>query len=325
MNDDARAWIEAERGPVTALEPLRGGAGRRRYWRVRHPDHPDGGTSVLVHAAPEDPSILPPALRADVELPLHDSPFVRITRLLEANAIPVPRIHALDDKRDWMLLEDLGERHLLDLGATERQTRCLELVELLARVHAIAECDALPFRRAFDAEWVGFELRLFLERVSDPRLREELAGAFDALASAIAALPRVLCLRDVQSQNVMIDARGALRLIDYQDALLAPRELDLAALLHDSYVEREDAEREALLARYAEASGTERDRHAFALLVAQRKCKDLSRFELLLERGDARYAVPRERAARSIRHALPELPLAGLAPLLERALSGLAA
>lgn len=317
---DARAWIAAALGRVESVEALPGGAGRRRYWRVRHAD---GSSSVLMHAAPENPEILPPALRADVGLPVHASPFVQVGRLLEQNGIPVPHVLALDAAHDWILLEDLGSRHLLDLPDPERHARSLELVELLARVHAIPESDALPFRRCFDPEWIGFELRLFLELVDDSRLRAELAGGFEALGAAIAALPRVLSLRDLQSQNVMIDARGALRLIDYQDALLAPRELDLAALLCDSYVDIDTQRRGELLDGYAAASATCRDPGAFAMLVVQRKCKDLSRFYSLVRAGhDPRYVPALGRAARAVREACASLPggLAVLAELLPRAL-----
>lgn len=317
---DARPWIEAARGHVETIAALRGGAGRRRYWRATHAD---GGTSVLMHAVSENPKILPPALRADVGGPVHDSPFVQITRLLDQHGIPVPRIYALNDAQDWILLEDLGDRHLLDLSAAERYERNLELIDLLARVHAIAHSDALPFRRRFDAEWVGFELRLFLELVGDSGLHAELGGAFARLAEAISGLPGVLCLRDLQSQNVLIDADGALRLIDYQDALLAPRELDLGSLLHDSYVDLEAGALDALRGRYAKATRTQLDPGAFAMLVIQRKCKDFSRFHSLVHvEGDLRYRPAEDRARHAIRTVCRELPegVAALAELLPRAL-----
>ena len=317
---DARPWIEAARGRVDSIVALRGGAGRRRYWRATHAD---GGTSVFMHAVSENPKILPPALRADVGGPVHASPFVQITRLLDQHGIPVPRIYALDDANDWILLEDLGDRHLLDLSAAARHERSLELIDLLARVHAIAHSGALPFRRRFDADWVGFELRLFLELVDDSGLHAELGAGFARLAEAIAGLPGVLCLRDVQSQNVLIDASDALRLIDYQDALLAPRELDLCSLLHDSYVDVTAGAVDALLDRYAQATRTAPDPGAFSMLTVQRKCKDFSRFHSLVRaKGDLRYGAAKERAQHAIRAACRALPqcVAPLAKLVPRAL-----
>lgn len=312
-----REWIETIRGPVRSLERLPGGAGRRSYWRAVHAD---GRTSVLMHAVSEDPSILPPALRTALDVPVHDGPFVQITRLLEKNGVPVPAIYATQDEEAWILLEDLGDCHLLDLNDAERVARCGELLELLARVHGIEKGGELPFRRCFDETWIGFELRLFMDCIGDHALREELSVGLAQLAREISELPRVLCLRDLQSQNVLIDANGALRLIDYQDALLAPRELDLSALLHDSYVEIRAADRAALLERYAVASGTEPDPAAFAMLTVQRKCKDLSRFRSLRTR--APYARALGRAEAAVREACTSLPehLGALADLLPRAL-----
>jgi aminoglycoside/choline kinase family phosphotransferase len=305
--DAARSWIGTCRGAeVLDLEPLAGGAGRRRYWRA---SERGGSTSVLVQCAAEDPRILPPALRRVADVPLHRSPFVEITHLLEAEGIPVPQILGIDEDRAWLLLEDAGERHLLDLEPAERMRRYSELMPLVARVHAIAPSDATPFQRHFDAEWVGFELGLFLELVPKGRLREVAASAFAELAREIAALPRVLCLRDLQSQNVLIDAQGSLRLIDYQDALLAPPALDLAALLCDSYVDIARSDRARLLGEYASAGGATCDAAQLSLLTTQRKCKDFSRFRTLVNAGDEVPYAPAERRARaSILDALPDLP-----------------
>ena len=262
-----------------------------------------------MQCAAEDPRILPPTLRNVGDVPLHRSPFVEITRLLEDEGLPVPRILGIEEERGWLLLEDVGDCHLLDLAPEERLARYSELMPLVARLHAIAPRDAWPFRRRFDAEWVGFELNLFLELVPKGRVRQVTREAFAELAREVAGRPQVLCLRDLQSQNVLVDAQGTLKLIDYQDALLAPPALDLAALLCDSYVELARADRERLLGEYAEARGAACGAAEFALLTVQRKCKDFSRFRRLVNTGDELHYAPAERRARaSILEALPDLP-----------------
>lgn len=284
------------------LVPLPGGAGARRYWRARFAD---GASAVLMYALPEDPAILPPALRAQGE----EIPFVTMTGFLAGHALPVPEIFAADTRERYVLLEDLGDTHLLDLATAERDARLDEAIDLLARVHAIPRSDALPFQRSFDETWVRFELRTFAEHGLDARWHATLAPELDALARAIGALPRVLCLRDYQSQNLMIDAAGRLRLLDYQDALHAPAELDLAALLFDSYLEQSSAERARRLARYWTARGARPDPVAYALLVVQRKCKDYGRFRFVAEvKHDARYGPFVERARAAVIEALPGLP-----------------
>ncbi len=312
----ARAWVaSALQVEVEGLELLEGGAGARRYWRVRLAG---GHSAVLMHALPEHPEILPPALRVQGAA----LPFVEVTELLAAEGLPVPELLAHDARQRWVLLEDLGSTHLRDLPDARRLERTGEAIDWLARAHAIRPRDALPFRRAFDAEWIDFELSTFRAHGAPGGATPELGAALDALVSWIAALPRALSLRDYQSHNLMIDAQERLRIIDYQDALLAPRELDLAALLWDSYVAITPEQRAALLERYTRHSGVAIDAEALAALVVQRKCKDLGRFRRLAAAGDARYAAFVEPARSAVRGALPALPsaLSGAAPELARAL-----
>jgi aminoglycoside/choline kinase family phosphotransferase len=315
--DAAREWV-AERceQPLRGLDELPGGAGNRRYWRARLED---GSTAILMHALPEDPSILPPGLRSSTD----ELPFVSVSRLLARHGLPVPELLGVSEERRWVLLEDLGDCHLCDLNTDERRERYAEALEMLARVHAIEGEDALPFRRCFDEEWIRFELSLFVEQLPSGTLRDELADALGELARDIAQLPRVMCLRDYQSQNLMIDSRGRLRLLDYQDALLAPAELDLAALLHDSYVAMPEVVREEGLAHYVRCTGGELHRERFAMLTVQRKCKDFSRFRYVSEaKGDFRYEPYIESARAAILHELGGLPAehAALKQLLPAAL-----
>jgi aminoglycoside/choline kinase family phosphotransferase len=313
-------WCGEQVGaPFTSAHALPGGAGTRRYWRL---EFRDGRTAVLSRAVPERPEILPPGLRVPQDP--NELPFVAVSRVFERARLPVPSIIASRADGPWLLLEDLGDRRLCDLDITERRPLELAAMELLARLHAI-DCspDELPAQRHFDREWIGFELGLLGEQ-APPALREPLGRELDQLAHTIAALPRVVSHRDFQSQNLMIDPGGELRLIDFQDALLAPRELDLAAFLFDSYLERSDRERDELAAAYWTHAGGTADPEALALLVTQRKAKDLSRFTSLLGRGDTRYADAERSARAALLVAASGLPdaLGELADLLHDWLGG---
>jgi aminoglycoside/choline kinase family phosphotransferase len=321
----AREWIERQRGPLKALEAMPGGAGARRYWRARLQD---GHSAVLMLARAEDPRILPPALRGLAP----ERTFLAVRELLEQRSIPVPELYAVEPSGPWILLEDLGDVRLCDLEDAARAARHAEAIGLLARIHAIEAPSGaelpLPFRRAFDEEWVAFELRLFLDQPLEADTREALGDGFRTLAGHIAGLPRVLCARDYQSQNLMIDGRGRLRLLDFQDAFLAPAVLDLAALLHDSYVEIDAPQRRALLDRYAERSGCAVEPASFAALTVQRKCKDFSRYRFLVyEKRDLRFAPFESRARDAVLGALADLPpgLRGLAAPLRAAFEELRA
>jgi aminoglycoside/choline kinase family phosphotransferase len=254
-------------------------------------------------AVPEDPAILPPALHE----PADRIEFVEVTRLLERFHIPVPAIHGVEPQQRWVLLEDLGDLHVCDLAGPSLTNRLFEAVTLLARVHEIPTTPPFPIRRAFDEEWVRFELEHFLRYGAPPALVSDLGPEIEAIAGHVATLPRVLCLRDYQSQNLMVDPDGRLRILDYQDALLAPLELDLAAFLYDSYLDLIPERREELLWAYEYLRRIEVDPSSLALLVVQRKCKDFARFKYLAEvRGDSRFEPYRESARRAALEAAPQ-------------------
>ena len=296
----AGSWIEACcQSSAVALEPLAAGAGARRYARV----HLANGTTVVwMHAIPEDPEILPAALRA----PSADLPFVTVTEMLAEQGLPVPQIYGVQRDERWILVEDLGDRHVSDLPQPHRQK---EAVELLARVHTIPRGETLPFTRHFDEEWIRFELAHFLKHGVSEAFREPLTAGLEELARLIARLPRALCLRDFQSQNLMVDPGGKLRILDYQDALLAPPELDLAALLYDSYIEISYEDRHSLLERYAKRRGDAPGAMTMALLVIQRKCKDFARFRYLARvKHDVRFTRYERSARQAVLSALPSLP-----------------
>lgn len=297
---DAQPWIERCLGDrIRSRILLQGGAGARRYVRILGAA---GRSAVWVQSVPEDPAIVPPVLRGRDPL----EAFVVATRRLASAGLPVPEILGVEREESWMLLEDLGDRHLCDLPPQERRERDREAIELLARAHAIPPSAADP---RFDEPWIRFELAHFVDSEARGAESSALAAGFGDLARAIALLPQTLCLRDFQSQNLMIDSADRLRVIDYQDLLRAPRELDLVAFIHDSYVEREPSERSALLAHYAANAANPADPEALAMLTVERKCKDLARFRWLARmKSDARFEPFIGPAAEAIRAALPGLP-----------------
>jgi aminoglycoside/choline kinase family phosphotransferase len=95
-----------------------------------------------------------------------------------------------------------------------------------------------------------------------------------------------------------------MRVIDFQDARLGPRQYDLASLLYDSYVVLPADLREALLTYYLEEQKAARDGHAldresfvwvFDYMCLQRNLKALGTFAFQTAvRGSTRYlaAIP---------------------------------
>lgn len=236
-------------------------------------------------------------------------PFVEVAELLAQGGVPVPRILADRSSQGLVVLEDLGDETLEARLAAEPQEqwgRWYErAIDLLVQVHACEGAargrDALPVRRSFGPDLLRWELEHFREWGLEareiqltPTENRVLDSAFDRIVSEISALPYGLAHRDFQSRNLMVH-RETLRLIDFQDALLAPVAYDLVALLRDSYVELPWDLVERCLDRYTRArpyvglSAIPGDqiRKAFHWITVQRKLKDAGRFVFIeREKGD---------------------------------------
>lgn len=272
------------------IHRLKGDASSRSYHRVSAGDH-----SFVVMVMPRDARGSEEASSGEKPSEL---PFVNVARYLEQVGIRVPRIHHLDESAGLMLLEDLGDETFeAALSRMDRETLYGQAIDLLATLRARGEREPDPsciaFGRTFDSALYRWELQHFYEyglvaRSGQTPTDEEKAvldSAFDRLAEMLDTLPKGFTHRDYQSRNLMVK-NGELVVIDFQDALLGPRQYDLVALLRDSYVELDRPFVEKMLARYLdalEANGVEAGNRehfvqAFDLLTVQRKLKDGGRF-----------------------------------------------
>lgn len=288
-----RAAVARATGADVGAAPVRhlaGHASLRSYWRV--------GTFPASHVV----MVLPPDAKPE-EVTKGGAPtanpFVDVQRYLAGLGVRVPAIHALYEPEGLMVLEDLGDDMLETrlLAGDARAPLYERAVDQLARLRAAAEArpgGSVAFTRSFDAELYRWELDHFLEWGLQAWKGAKLSPAeaaivdrdFDRIAAALAAQPKGFTHRDYQSRNLMVLPSGEQAVIDFQDALLGPRQYDLVALLRDSYVELEPAFVEAMLRRYLErlaAAGGPRLEYAafreiFDLLTVQRKLKDAGRF-----------------------------------------------
>jgi aminoglycoside/choline kinase family phosphotransferase len=227
------------------------------------------------------------------------NPFVDVQRYLAGIGVRVPAILSFEEEEGLMVLEDLGDEMLetrLLAGAPARPLY-ETAIDQLARLRAHAEArpgGCVAFDRAFDYDLYHWELVHFLqwglEAWKGARLsaaeKAVVDAAFDRISRALDAEPKGFTHRDYQSRNLMILPSGEQAVIDFQDALLGPRQYDLVALLRDSYVELEPPFVEAMLRRYLERFAAEGGarleygpfREVFDLLTVQRKLKDAGRF-----------------------------------------------
>jgi aminoglycoside/choline kinase family phosphotransferase len=311
---------------------LAGHASMRSYWRVGTAPRSQVVMVMPVGAAPEE-------VTAGGPPPL--DPFVDVQRYLAGLGVRVPAILAFEEAEGLMVLEDLGDDMLETrlLAGDDRVALYQRAVDQLALLRAAAEArpgGCVAFTRAFEAGLYRWELDHFREWLLEawkgaslgPEERAELDGWFDRIAASLAAEPRGFTHRDYQSRNLMVLPGGAQAVIDFQDALLGPRQYDLVALLRDSYVELPSGLVEDLLRRYLDrlsALGGPRlpyraFRETFDLLTVQRKLKDAGRFVFIDRvRGNPGFLVSIPASLRYVGEALARRPdLAPLRRLLAR-------
>ena len=288
------AFHEATGLPAEAARTTRlpGGAGNRVYWRVE-----DQGTTVVVMELPPEPGKSEEASKAEAPPEL---PFLNVRRYLAKLGTRVPALLVDQTARGYLVIEDLGDQTLeLALQAPGADARAIygraidALAGLRARADQAPDKACLAFGRAFDFDLYQWEFEHFLAygllaRGAKPSEVElaTLRSEFTAISRELAAAPTGLTHRDYQSRNIMVLPSGEQVVIDFQDALLGPRQYDLVALLRDSYVELDRGLIDEMLARYLrklrEAGGPALDEQKFVaffdLLTVQRKLKDAGRF-----------------------------------------------
>lgn len=308
--------------PSAAITKLKGDASNRSYYRVGAPPR-----SWVVMVMPPDAA--KKSEEASNGAPVTELPFVNVHRYLTALGVRVPQILRYDEPAGMMVLEDLtDETFEKALGTGGKERWYTRAVELLAGLRAQAEKQVddrcLAFTRRFDVALYDWELHHFrewgLEAWSGQKPtadeRAQLDAIFQRIAHELAAAPVGFTHRDYQSRNIMVKD-GELVVIDFQDALLGPRQYDLVALLRDSYVELDrpfvDAMLDAYIVAFEKASGERIDvkpfKTFFDLLTVQRKLKDAGRFEFINRvKGNPGFLVSIPASLRYVKAALDVQP-----------------
>lgn len=235
-------WLEHELGHATvAIEVASADASFRRYFRARLRS---GGSLVVMDAPPAHENL---------------GPYLKVAGLLRASGVHVPEVHAVDQHRGFVLLEDLGATPLLTelrvpgraapLYETALHTLLRIQVDARAAAAQLAPYDAAALRRELDLmpEWFcGRHLQLELD--ADERALFE--RTFAGLIESALAQPTVFVHRDYHSRNLMVLPGDELGVIDFQDALAGPVGYDLVSILKDCYIAWPRARVEAWLRDY---------------------------------------------------------------------------
>jgi N-acetylmuramate 1-kinase len=310
---DSIRRMTGERWPgsgVEAVRPLSGDASSRRFWRVKlNGAHGTPASVVAVDLGPEDLPRYVVALGLLARAP-QEPPYINVHRYLRAAGVAVPELYGWLPAERLLIVEDLGDVKLFEAALANAHAAAtlyrLAIDELL-RIHAASEPrrgdSCVAFSLAYDERLFRWELDEFLDygsaelpHLDASRLRPEL----DQLAERLGRLPRVLSHRDYHGHNLLVEPGERIRVIDFQDALMAPRAQDLAVLLTTRDASRviNPALEKRLLNYYAAGVarrlGLQLDGEAFfgsyRLCVLQHALKVIGRFIRLERDGKSGYA-----------------------------------
>jgi tRNA threonylcarbamoyl adenosine modification protein YjeE len=299
----ASGWAAAER------RFMQGDASTRVYERLIKPD---GTTAVLMISPPRPdgpPVRFGKSYSALARLAEDIRPFVAIDRRLRAEGLSTPEILAFDLEGGVALLEDFGDRGIVEQHEIV-QERYAEAVALLARLHQSDLPDTLPIDEVatyrippYDVDALSIEVELLLDWYAPHVAKAVLPSGAKAIFGNlwrhvlrdIAAARPTWTLRDYHSPNLfwLPERQGISRvgIIDFQDCVLGHPAYDVVSLLQDARVDVPDDIELKLLGHYAQlrrAADPSFDMAAFArayaVLGAQRATKILGIFARLDKR-----------------------------------------
>ena len=230
---------------VVGEEPLAGDASTRRYVRLRL-DGAGCPPSAVVMVLPPDARVSPEV--GGTTVGESELPFVNVGRYFGTRGLPVPKLyHDAAAGDGLLLLEDIGDTTLFaaasaspgDVAALFEQAVDL-VVELQALGAHAPDPGCYAFGRRFDFAMAYAEVEHFVEHGIETRQgralpageRARLLAALEPVCEPFATAEPVLSHRDYMAWNLHVQ-QGRLRMIDFQDALLAPDAFDLSQLLTD--------------------------------------------------------------------------------------------
>lgn len=288
---------------IAGQEPMAGDASTRRYVRIRL-EGPGPASVVAMVMADRDAAKL-----SDEAGEVGDSadiPYVDVHHLLAKHRVDVPHLYADLSEHGILLLEDIGDTPLWEAVRSAKAADVRRLfglaIEQLLRIQIDAGGDTgsncIAFRRRFDGALYEWEFEHFIEwgfsgrSAPQPAELAELRRHFAAVSQFLDRQPRVLNHRDFHAWNLFVQG-DRVRVIDFQDALLAAAPYDLATLLGDRVTPQAvtpQIERE-LVADYADAWSArpgaawtwDRDQlwEVYTACALQKACKVVGRFHFL--------------------------------------------
>ena len=189
------------------------------------------------------------------------SPFIDISvRLLKAK-VEVPRIIAQNLQEGYLLITDLGSRHLADMLSP----MSVELLYMkgIHEIIKMQEADTTNME-LYDKEFLMFEMTLMQDWYLNAHLHQELSeeeqsildNSLEMIADEVLSQPQGFFVhRDFHSRNIMMETGRKLVIIDYQDARIGALTYDLVSMLKDVYVRFDPKQMEKLALEFKVLKG----------------------------------------------------------------------
>jgi hypothetical protein len=272
----------------------------------------DGKKTIFMNAPPKPDG--PPVrdgkpYSAIAHLAEDTVPYVAMASGLRERNLSAPEILHADPAHGLIIMEDLGEDHVVTGNPPAPiETRYEAALDLLISLHRRKLPENLPVAPHLDYRLPHYDIDAFLieaELLLDWYLAEskpptkQIRQSFvtlwsEALTPALQAQPTWV-LRDFHSPNLMwLSGRedvARIGVLDFQDALIGPPAYDVASLLQDARVDVPEHMEVALLSRYVRARRSDNPNfdvaaftQLYSTLAAQRATKILGIFARLNRR-----------------------------------------
>ena len=241
-----KEWLESIGWGDWAIEVASEDASFRSYYRLSK-----GGQTYLLM----DSSLLLESL----------TPFIDMDeRLCDVN-VRVPRIIVKNIKLGYLILEDFGSTHYLDILNKENyHTLYKKAIDEIVKMQK-TNIGNIPL---YDKDFLIFEMKLmeewYLDKYLHVSLSEEnkqlLNDSLVSISNVVLEQPQnIFVHRDFHSRNIMLTSKENIGVIDFQDARVGAITYDLVSLLKDCYIEWDKKEVEKLALYYRDSIGLDID------------------------------------------------------------------
>ena len=237
-----KEWLEKTSYKNYTIEAALADASFRKYYRLR-----DGEKTALLM----DSSLELDSLRS----------FLDVSKRLRSADVCTPKILEQDEEIGYLILEDFGEIHYLDLlNGTNYKAFYTKAINSILKMQK-ADTQGLPL---YDREFLHKEMDLmqewYLEKLLKIKLsdtqKELIETSLNAISLVVLEQPQdVFVHRDFHSRNIMLKSDNKIGIIDFQDAMNGAITYDLVSLLKDCYVAYDRKEIKKLALEFRDKKG----------------------------------------------------------------------